>query len=324
MLDPPASGSPAPAPAAAETSTDRRRARLNVTALLAVLALVDVVLARAVGRLMLPNAAWSPATNGALATAGRLTTNFAGALAFFVFATVLVRALTRSALFPRPLRLSLLVVAVVFMDARTAQAFLSGFACVIAWRAPAPGRTKTVVTLFAAPVALGTLALFCDRIGWSPGHVEPIDLLRGGELFALVAAAASPALVIRDRERPPAAGLVAPMVALLAATAVVAAVVLKPALVGAVALHAFRLEVPPPSSPLALLQLALVVVATLGVILAVLLGLAGSPPARLVAYGLVLIVAGGYQPANATQILLSVTGLFALAIAARTEPAEAR
>lgn len=306
---------------------------LNLTGVLAALGVLDALVHRVLVRLLLPDPSLGAPINRALQGTAAFVTNFAGLLAFLLFVGVLARALTRAELFPRALRLSLFVVGAVFMaiaaaglvlgplsdrqflHARTAHVFLSLFAALALWRSEAERRTKLTLAMFSGALALGGFALFCDRVGWAPGKMDPGDLVRAGQLLALVAATLSALMLF---ERPSGlATLVAPAVALLAATLAGIGLITKLSLVQTIALHAFRLEVPPPVSLITILQLVLFVFAVLGATLAVTLGLFGSPRSRLLAYGLVLVVTGGFQPGGVTQLLLSVTGLFALAFGAR-------
>jgi hypothetical protein len=304
---------------------------LNLTALLAALSVLDMVLDRVLVRLFLPSS--QPAdTGGQLLAGGAMFVSYlAGALALLVFTSSFVGLVRRKELFPPSLRFLVSVLALfcivlltmsvsrlavsgrLFVQLKLSHAFLSWLIAVAVWRAPISVRARVGVTLFALPAVLHTGALFLNELPrWRGGSIAS-DLARIGELSAFLAAGAAPLLLppsLRGARYAPAAWLLG----ILAISLLVVGTLLKFDLVQLLALYGLRLDLPPLASQGAWAYVLLLALAVLGTFLVVLPALGSGPSDRLVAYGVIMLVTSGYQIASPSDLGVAVCGLLALAV----------
>jgi hypothetical protein len=312
--------------------------RFNLTAVLAVLAILDLLVDRLLSRLFLPSGggarAWS--LSGPLAGLGSFLSYLAGALALLLFASSFVGLIRRRELYPRSMRLVVSVLALVFVglltcalatfqpqgrlfvQLKTTHAFLATLTAVALWAAPVSARAKLGVTLFALPPVLHTAALFISEMGWTRGSLAP-DLARIGELLAFLAAGSAP-LLLPPALRGARFGIAAWVLGLFAVTLLVAGLLLKFDLVQVLALYGLRLDLPPLAAAGAWAYGLLFALAVLGTFLVVLPGLGAGGSDRLIAYGVIMIVTAGYQVASPADLGVSTCGLLALALGVVRRP----
>jgi hypothetical protein len=305
--------------------------RLNLTAILAALSVLDLVLDRVLVRLFLPSS--NPAETGGQVLAGGATfvSYLAGALALLVFATSFLGLLRRRELFPPSMRFLVSVLALfciallalcvsrfavsgrLFVQLKTSHAFLSWLIALAVWRAPISIRARLGVTLFALPAVLHTIALFLNELGRGRGVAFTADLARIGELSAFLAAGAAPLLLprsLRGARYAPAAWLLG----IVAISVLLAGTLLKFDLVQLLALYGLRLDLPPLASQGAWAYVLLLALAVLGTFLVVLPAIGSGASDRLVAYGVIMLVTSGYQIASPSDLGVAACGLLALAV----------
>ncbi len=304
---------------------------LNLTAALAVIAILDLVAHRLVARLFLPQEP-NDTVRTLAASVARFVFHLGGVLGLLVVVTALVRVLVRNDLFPRTMRFAAGTIAMFFaaigalgvfsiampdrmlVHLKTTHAFLCWFIMLGLWRSPGPLRGKVGVTLFGVPTVLHALALFSERAGW--GGPFPGELARAGEIGALFAAALAPYLLSPEfpQTGPPprrrALGVAAGVVALFATVTTLA---LRFDLVQTLALYGFRLDLPPLASAGALTYVGLVIAAFVGICMALVWTVGAGGPSRLVGYGLVLVTASGVQPVAPSLVMFATCGLMAMA-----------
>jgi hypothetical protein len=312
--------------------------RLNLTAVLAALAVVDLVLDRLVVRLFLP-AAQVGGPGRLLAAGATFVSYLAGALALLLFASSFIGLVRRKELFPPSMRFLVSVLALfcvalltlcvsrlvvsgrMFVQLKTSQAFLSWLIALAVWRAPISIRARLGVTLFALPAVLHTTALFVNELGRAPAGNLAANLARIGELTAFLAAGAAPLLLpspLRGARLAPVAWLLG----LLAISLLVTGALIKFDLVQLLALYGLRLDLPPLASQGAWAYVLLLALAMLGTFLVVIPALGAGPSDRLVAYGIIMLVTAGYQIASPSDLGVAVCGLLALAVGVtRYQPA---
>jgi hypothetical protein len=306
------------------------RSSLNLTAILAALAVVDLVLDRLLVRLFLPPtgaSGWGQVLSGSALYVSYL----AGALALLVFSSSFIGLLRRRELFPPSMRFLVSVLALfcvallalcvsrfvvsgrMFVQLKTSQAFLSWLIALAVWRAPISIRARIGVSLFALPAVLHTTALFVNELGRARTGNLAANLARIGELTAFIAAGAAPLLLppsLRGARFAPVAWLLG----ILAVSVLVAGTLIKFDLVQLLALYGLRLDLPPLASQGALAYVMLLGLALMGTFLVVLPGLGAGPSDRLVAYGVIMLVTSGYQIASPSDLGVAVCGLLALAV----------
>jgi hypothetical protein len=305
--------------------------RLNLTAILAALAVVDLVLDRLLVRLFLPSPAGTSGWGQALAGSATFVSYLAGALALLVFASAFVGLVRRGELFPPSMRFLVSVLALfsvalltlcvsrfvvsgrLFVQLKTSQAFLSWLIALAVWRAPISFRARLGVTLFALPAVLHTTALFVNELGRAQASGVAANLARIGELCAFLAAGAAPLLLpppLRGARYAPVAWLLG----ILAISVLIAGTLIKFDLVQLLALYGLRLDLPPLASQGAWAYILLLGLALLGTFLVVLPALGAEASDRLVAYGVIMLVTSGYQIASPSDLGVAVCGLLALAV----------
>lgn len=305
--------------------------RLNLTAVVAVLALFDLVVDRLVLRLFMP--ATNPGGSGLgwLAFVAAFISYLGGALALLLFASSFLGLIRRRELFPRSLRMVASILAVffvvlftfctssypssprLFIQLRTSQAFLAWIIGLAIWRASVPVRAKIGTTLFLLPPILHTAALFLGETSATRGGPLPGQLIRLGEVAAFLAAGCAPLLLPRTlREGRPT--LVAFLLGAAAVAALAVTAALKFDLVQVLALYGLRLELPPLSVPGARGYLLLFALAVFGVVTAVIPALRAGGGSRLYAYGIIMVVSAGYQVGSPPDLAIATAGLLAMAV----------
>jgi hypothetical protein len=304
--------------------------RFNLTAIVAVLGVLDLVLDRLLARLFLPPGAAHTSAQW-LVFVGSFLSYLAGALALLVFASSFLDLVRRRELFPRSLRMVASILAVffvmlfaacmsaypssarLFVQLRTCQAFLAFLISLSMWATPLPARVKLGTSLFMLPSILHTMALFVGEASASRGGSLAGQLVRIGELVAFVAAGGAP-LLLRGLTRQARPALGSWLLASLAVLALVVAAVLKFDLVQVLALYGLRLELPPLGVPGGWAYLLLFALALFGVVTAVVPALYAGGPDRLLGYGLIMVVTAGYQIASPPDLAMAMAGLLALAV----------
>ena len=302
----------------------------NLTAALVVVAFLELVVNRLLGRLFI-----SPGCRGGLGClllqCGPFLLHLSGVLSLVVAAGAVAGHLKRGELFPRGMRLTVAGLSLVFLlllalslafgrmperyhiHLETSFGFILAL-LVLSFVGSRAGSAATRVgfILFAVPSILHVAALVASRAGWlRHSAVNPARLTFAGEVMLLLAAAASPLLFLRRRVPRgrifAGAGLAAGMSAFF-----LVAFFARTDLVQTVALYGLHLELPRPLSLVGLLYaLGLFgFLTTAGVLL-----LSGGA-SRLTGLGLCLIALAGYQTASPVALAISLCGQLALATGA--------
>jgi hypothetical protein len=300
----------------------------NLTAVLAVVALFELVIDRLIGRLFL-----SPGCQSLLGClmlrSGPFLLYLTGALAVLVTAGGISGHLVRGELFPRGVRLTIAALSMVFlllvslslvfgqMPERYQTHLQTSFGFVVVLltlsllgpgSTAIPMRARVGLLLFALPTVLHIVALLATRAGWLRyAWMNPERLSTWGEGAMLLAAATSPFSLLPigvPRWRVGAALVLAAGVSVFFFVALLG----RTDLVQTIALYSVHLELPRAGSVVG----AGYVVALFG--FATTLGVLLTSPGvlRLIGLGLALIALAGYQTASPISLSLSLCGLLAL------------
>jgi hypothetical protein len=306
-------------------------ARLNLTAVLAALAVVALALDRVFARLFLPAAATAHSWDAFFSYAGAFVSYLGGALGLLVFAGSLIGVLRRRELFPSSSRAVLMAIGCFFVallactlwqypldTARFVQlkithAFLSGLVALAVWLRPGSLRAKVGVTLFVLPAMLHSAALFAAELSWGRADLLPGDVARAGELCALLAAGAAPLLLSPAMPSPRHAALAWPL-GLGAVGLLIWASFRHFDLVHLLTSFGLRIELPAMGAAGAWAFVMLLGLAVLGAILYVVPALMVGGSERLAALGVVLIITAGYQIASPPELAGAACGLLALGL----------
>ena len=187
----------------------RLLAGLNLTALLALSALAELVLYRIVSAIFLPSQNGT-ALDRWTAGAALFVSNFSGILALLLVVVALVHALRSDQIFPRSMRITVSTVGAFFavlaalgvlwilapryhVHMRISHGFLVFFLALGIWHGARSWRSKLAVTLFAIPIIVQAAALFAHRMAWS--RLDPGQMVRVGHAITLAAMTATPVLV---------------------------------------------------------------------------------------------------------------------------------
>jgi hypothetical protein len=296
--------------------------RGNLTAVLLVVALLDLVLERLLGRLFVSHGC----TGGLGCAWPRIAPFFlylTGLLALIVGGGGVVGHLKRGELFPRGVRFTVAGLSLVFwllvslwllfgrMPERYQFMLEASFGFVIALLAlsfagskAASARTRLGFLLFALPTLLHVAALLSAR---RHAPLNPERLAAYGE-YALLAAAMAAPLLLLPRGVPRArvaAGLA--MAAGLGAFFAVAYLA-RTDLLQTLVLYSVQIELPRAATWLG----AAYVIALLGFVTAAGVLLLSPGPARLSGLGICLMGSAGYQTSSPVALSLSMCGLVAL------------
>jgi hypothetical protein len=303
--------------------------RPNLTAVLALAALADLVLYRLVSHVFLPSHT-ARSVAGVLSIAGQFLSNLGGVLGVVLFALVLVRAWRGDTIFPRSMRITISSIGLFFVVLagagvlampvsdyfvgylRISHAFLAAFIAVAVWFRPSPHRLKLLVTLFAAPVVVQTTSMFFERKGWLP--LQVLYGPRMGQALAFSGLLLAPFLIpqlIKGRR-----AVFMLVGAILGLALLMLAMVRHYGLMQVMALYGLRFELPPATDLLGRSYAAMVVAAYVSTSVAALACMAAGATYRLLGYGLVLLAVTGHQIAATNQTVFSICGLCALALGA--------
>jgi hypothetical protein len=307
----------------------RRLPALNLTALLALSALADLILYRVLG------AAFLPAQPGTLAERclvdlGAFAANFSGILALLLVATALVRALGTDRIFPRSMRITVTTIGLFFtglaamgvlwyfatpryhIHLRISHGFLVLFLTVGVWQGSHALRAKLGVSMFAVPMVLEAIAFFCHRMGWT--RIEPAQIVRVAHAITWAAMCATPVLLAprprRNRDLALALGS-----GFLLGSSLGAVTALRFDLVQAVAFYGLRIDLTGLASRAELLFTAALIAAVACLGAAIVSCLVARGPHRLTGWGLVLLAVAGQELSSAKPALFTLCGLLALSVA---------
>lgn len=308
-------------------------ARVNITAILLLVATVDLVVHRSLGPLLLAGPALAKPWGRALAGAGNFSYHLTTTLGLLLFSLSFVSLLRERVLFPRSMRFAASVFALFFValvglslsylrlpdkltvQLKTSHAFLCWFVAAAIWRLDVGAKIKIGATLLCLPSVLHAAALFIAQMGWARLAEGATGLARAGELTLLVALAAAPLLLPRARLTF-GRSLVVWAAGLLALLGLAGALLFDLDLVQAVALHALRLEIPAPGAPAALAFGPALLASALGCGLLAGRFLVTEGRDRLMALGALLIAVGGYQVQSPAELVTSACGMLAIAAGA--------
>jgi hypothetical protein len=303
---------------------------VNLTALLAVTALADLIFYRVVNGVFLPSQNGGTTVEHILWQFGLFSSNLAGILALLLATVALLRALRSNDVFPRSMRITVSTVGLFFcvlaglgvlwilatpryhVHLRISHGFLVFFLALGLWHGHRPWRFKVGVTLFALPIILQTAALFFDRMGWA--RLNAGQMVRLAHAIALAAMTVAPVLLT---PRPwngmqSALGLGAGAVL---AIALGAAATLRFDLMQAVAFYGLRIDLTGLAVTSERLYTGLLIVAFASLGAATTSCLSVRGPSRLTGWGLLLLAVAGFDITSPKAALFTLCGLLALAIA---------
>lgn len=314
---------------------------INLTAATALVALGDLVWGRTGARMLLPQGGFSNALNSALMATGGYFGHLTGVLSLALLLLALTNAEVRQRIFPRPLQVSLVFVAAVFvllsgralvgpmgerftLYTKITYAFMAAFVMAGVLRSSfgrqpeskRHRRSAMGVLLFALPGILYAAASFVDRNG-TPQATEVATVINRIGQWAALAAGLGAGLLLS----PPSRGhmrsgtfAVASALGVIGTASAFAFLLLRFDLVSSLAAAGLGIEVPRFTESGGNL-FAVVFAAAAGSTLfglATLLGARGQW--RLVGYGLLLVTAAGYQLSNPALLAASLVGLMAMAL----------
>ncbi|HVV48823.1 MAG TPA: hypothetical protein VHO06_04125 [Polyangia bacterium] len=311
-----------------ETATPRARAG-NLTAALVVVGLLELGLNRLAGQLFVPHATLAAGggsrAGSLLAASGPFLFQLTAVLALGVLVAAFGGLIRRGELYPRAVRFSVAVIALVFAVLAT-QALVRGqlpprfflfleisfgFLALLTAIAFAATRTqlrvKIGVALLALPGLLHAAAIL--GLGWRQPNDWATVLAGAGEAALIAAAAGAPFLLsprpLRERRwRLPLA------TAAVLTSLFVAVFSVRFDLVQASALYGLRMELPPLGSIAGVAY----VVALFGWLYATVQLVSDKGGMRLTGYGLMLLALGGYDAGSPVELSLSLLGLVAVAV----------
>jgi hypothetical protein len=305
---------------------------LNLTALLALAALGELVLYRVVSGVFLPSHHGSPAERW-VAGLALFFSNFSGLLGLLLVGVALVNALRSDGIFPRSMRITVSTIGLFFttiaaLDVlavlapryhiymRISHGFLVCFLALGVWHGLRRTRAKLAITLLAIPILLQPAALFVHRMGVA--HIDAGQVLRASHLLALVAMMLTPLLLM-----PAPLGkirlAVATTVGVLIAAALSVAATLRFDLVQAVAYYGLHFELTGLTSATERAYTSGLVLAIAGVFATATACVLKRGNTTLIGWGLLLIAATGMDVDSAKPALFSLCGLLALAAASIEE-----
>jgi hypothetical protein len=303
----------------------------NLTAALVTVAFLELLLNRLAARLFLPGSSiagerlGSPAAR-VLIDMGPFLSHLTGVLAFLVLIAAFAGLLRRGELFPRAMRVAVIVIALVFwvigglavllghvqseffLYLAISFAFLSLLIAASLLGSGARPRVKLGVALFALPGVLHVLSMVGERAGWLRAS-GALDLSRMGEVLLLTASVTAP-LLLAPRSLAERAWRLPLATAALVTVLFAVVLVTRYDLVQASGLYGLRLEIPHLDSPLGIAYL----LALFGWVCMTTQLLAEPGGLRLAGYGLLLLAIAGYQAASPVELGLSLVGLLALSV----------
>ena len=307
----------------------RRLPALNLTALLALSALAELIFYRVLGTVFLPV---QPTTlrERCLVDFGAFVSNLSGVLALLLVVIALVRALGSDRIFPRSMRITVTTIGLFFTGLaamgvlwflvtpryythlRISHGFLVFFLMLGVWGGSHSLRAKVGVSLFALPMVLEAVALFYHRMGWT--QIEPGQIVRVAHAITWAAMCAAPALLApRPRKGSHLALALASGVLLGAGLGAVTA--LRFDLVQAIAFYGLRIDLTGLASSAERLYTGALIMALASLGAATVSCLITRGPYRLAGWGLILLAVTGQELSSAKPALFTLCGLLALAIA---------
>lgn len=303
----------------------------NLTALLALAALAELILYRITSAIFLPSRDGTTAERW-VADVALFVSNLSGVLALVLAVVALLFALGSDHVFPRSMRITVSTVGLFFcalagigvlwslapqyhVHLRISHGFLAFFLALGMWQGKRPWRSKVGVTLFAIPIVMQAVAIFALRMGWSTP--DPVQLARLAHAMTLTAMIAAPFLVTPW----PWSGARAAVTigsGLVFATGLCAAIALRFDLVQAALFYGLHIDLAGlASTPERLYSGALI--AAFGCVAAgITCCLWGSGRSRLAGWGLLLVAVAGAEITSPKPALFTLCGLLALAIAGAT------
>jgi hypothetical protein len=304
----------------------------NLTAVLAVAALADLVLFRITSAVFLPSHSGTTAERW-LAGVALFASNLSGVLALVLAVAALLYALGSDQIFPRSMRITVSTIGLFFcalagigvlgdlapqyqVHLRISQGFLAFFLAFGTWHGARSRRAKLAITFFAVPIVLQALAVFWFRMGWT--RPTPGGMARVAHAGTLAAMIAAPFLVAPwPANRLRAAAMVLAGVVLGAMGT--AATVLRFDLVQAALFYGLHIDLAGlASTPERIYSGALILAfACVGASIAGCLW-AGAR-SRLAGWGLLLLVVAGAEMSSPKPALFALCGLLALAVASAAQ-----
>ena len=318
-----------------------RELTFNLTAVTALVAVIDLLWGRTAARLMLPYGGFSDSVNTGLMAAGGYFAHLTGILSLAVLVSALANASVRQRIFPRPLQASLVFIAALFvllasrallgpvgdrfsLYTKVSYAFMAAFVILGALRSTfgrkAAGRRHSRATvgviLFALPGILYAVASFMNRSAGSEASDVSAAINRWGQWMTLVAGlGAGVALSPPSRSlMRPGAFALASAAGIIGAASTFALVVLRFDLLSTVASSGLNLEVPRFTEGGGRLFAFIFAAAAGSTLFALVSSLGARQEWRLVGYGLLLVTAGGYQLSSPALLAASPVGLMAMAL----------
>ena len=320
-----------------------RRARSgNLTAALVVVSTLEFIVNRLAGRLFFPRPSLTSGASSSFMThvlslTGPLLFQVTAFLALAVMVAAFAGLFRRGELYPRAIRFSTVLFALVFSGlsawavfsggihpwlfacAQTTFAFLTLATAIAFATSKAPPRLKIGVAMLALPGALHALGFFASRLS-TEGH-DPFagvrrlvaftgpTLVDAGAIALMLAAIAAP-LLLPPRPLHERRWQIPLAIAAALTAAFVFVLVVRFDLVQASALYGLRLELPPVASFAGVVH----VLAFFGWAFATIELISDKGGMRLAGYGMVLLALGGYDQASPVELCLSLLGLVAVAV----------
>jgi hypothetical protein len=300
----------------------------NLTAILALAALAELVLFRVVGSIFLSNQQSS--AERWLAGLALFSSNLSGILGLILTVIGLSHALRSDRIFPRSMRITVSTIGLFFsvlaamgvllifitprynIHLRISHGFLVFFLALGFWYRAGMWRSKLAVTLFALPIVIQASALFCQRMTWT--RIDPAHLVLVGHALNLMAMTAAPVLLTpwpwTHRRTYLIVGI-----GLLLATGCSLATILRFDLVQAVAFYGLHIDLTGLTTSAERIYTGAVIAAFTCLGVAAVGCLAVRGPSRLAGWGLLLLAASGMEISSPKLALFSLCGLLALAIA---------
>jgi hypothetical protein len=293
----------------------------NLTALLALAALADLLLYRITSAIFLPSQEGTTAER-ILANTALFFANFSGILA-------LVSAMSDDRVFPRSLRITVSTVGLFFcglagigvlwnlaahylVHLRISHGFLTFFLALGVWRSERSWRFKVGITLFTLPIVLQAFAIFALRMAWS--FPNPGQLAKVAHALTLAAMIVAP-LLLTSHPTSKLRSIAAVATGLLLAAGLGAAIGLRFDLVQASLFYGLHIDLSGLASTNEQVYLAVLVAAFAGLTTAVTACLMGPARSRLAGWGLLLIASAGAEITAPKPALFTLCGLLALVLA---------
>jgi len=312
----------------------RRLPAPNLTALLALTALGELIFYRVLNAAFLPA---QPSTFGQqlLVGFGSFIANLSGILALLLAVVGLVRALGADGVFPRSMRITVSTIGLFFsalatmgvlwllvtpryhIHLRISHGFLVFFLVFGIWHGTQSLRAKVAITLFAMPMVLGAVAIFLHRMGWT--RIEPGKIVRFAHAINWTAMCAAPVL-LAPKIRGAGHFAITFGAGILLGAGFGAATALSFDIVQAVAFYGLRIDLTGLSSYAEVLYTGALVVALASLGAAAASCLAVRGPSRLVGWGLLLLAISGQDLSSVRPALFTLCALLALVMGtARTD-----